>query len=52
MLFHAFRVVYAVKELDSRAKHGQSSFTTEYFCAKHLTSGFVHESFFFGRGSC
>ncbi len=24
MLFHAFRVVYAVKELDSHAKHGQS----------------------------
>ncbi len=23
MLFHAFRVVYTVKELDSRAKHGQ-----------------------------
>ncbi len=24
MLFHAFRVIYTVKELDSRAKHGQS----------------------------
>ncbi len=24
MLFHAFRVVYTVKELDSHAKHGQS----------------------------
>ncbi len=26
MLFHAFRVVYTVKELDSHAKHGQSSY--------------------------
>ncbi len=24
MLFHSFRVVYTVKELDSHAKHGQS----------------------------
>ncbi len=24
MLFHAFRVVYTIKELDSHAKHGQS----------------------------
>ncbi len=24
MLFHAFRVVYTVKELDSHAKNGQS----------------------------
>ncbi len=24
MLFHAFRVVYTVKVLDSHAKHGQS----------------------------
>ncbi len=24
MLFHAFRVVYTVKELDSHAKHGKS----------------------------
>ncbi len=24
MLFHAFRVVYTLKELDSHAKHGQS----------------------------
>ncbi len=24
MLFHAFRVVYTGKELDSHAKHGQS----------------------------
>ncbi len=24
MLFHAFRVVYTVKEFDSHAKHGQS----------------------------
>ncbi len=39
MLFHAFRVVYTVKELDSHAKHGQSlkkrfGSMTEYFCAK------------------
>ncbi len=39
MLFHAFRVVYTVKELDSHAKHGQSfkkqfGRITEYFCAK------------------
>ncbi len=53
MLFHAFRVVYTVKELDSHAKHGQSfkkqfGHITEYFFAKNLTSGFVHvsESFF------
>ncbi len=53
MLFHAFRVVYTVKELDSHAKHGQSlkkkiGRITEYFCAKNLTSGFlqVSESFF------
>ncbi len=54
MLFHAFRVVYTVKELDSHAKHGQSfkkkkfGRITEYFCAKNLTSGFVQvsESFF------
>ncbi len=53
MLFHAFRVVYTVKELDSHAKHGQSfkkTFwsITEYLCAKNLTSGFVQvsESFF------
>ncbi len=36
MLFHAFRVVYTVKELDSHAKHGQSfkkqfGCITEYF---------------------
>ncbi len=50
MLFHAFRVVYTGKELDSHAKHGQSfkKRITEYFCAKNLTSGFVQvsESFF------
>ncbi len=53
MLFHAFRVVYTGKELDSHAKHGQSfkkkiGRITEYFCAKNLTSGFVQvsESFF------
>ncbi len=53
MLFHAFRVVYTVKELDSHAKHGQSlkkkfGHITEYFCAKNLTSGFVQvsDSFF------
>ncbi len=55
MLFHAFRVVYTGKELDSHAKHGQSFqkkfgtySITEYFCAKNLTSGFVQvsESFF------
>ncbi len=46
MLFHAFRVVYTVKELDSHAKHGQSFkkkiwtySITEYFCAKNLTPG-------------
>ncbi len=56
MLFHAFRVVYTVKELDSHAKHGQSfkklfGGITEYFSAKNLSSGFVQvsESFFFFR---
>ncbi len=38
MLFHAFRVIYTVKELDSHAKYGQSfkkqfGHITEYFCA-------------------
>ncbi len=54
MLFHAFRIVYTVKELDSHAKHGQSfkklfGSMTEYFCAKILPSGFVQvsESFFY-----
>ncbi len=53
MLFHAFRVIYIVKELDSHAKHGQSSkktfgSMTEYSCGKNLPSGFVQvsESFF------
>ncbi len=59
MRFHALRVVYTVKELDSHAKHGQSfkktfGRTKEYFNAKNLTSGFVQvsESFFFNHGSC
>ncbi len=57
MLFHAFRVVYAVKELDSHAKHGQSfkkrfGSMTEHFCAKDLPSGFVQVSeSFFNHGS-
>ncbi len=53
MPFHAFGVVYTVKELDSHAKHGQSfkkrfGSMTEYFCAQNLTSGFIQvsESFF------
>ncbi len=46
MLFHAFRFVYTVKELDSHVKHGQSFkklFLTykKYFCAKNLTSGCI-----------
>ncbi len=45
MLFHAFRVVYNVKELDSHAKHGQSikklfGRITEYFVE------YILESFF------
>ncbi len=48
MLFRAFRVVYTVKGLDSHAKHGQSFKnrfgSMMYFCAKNLTSGFVHVS--------
>ncbi len=49
MLFHAFRVVYTLKELDYHAKHGQSfkklfRHMTEYFCDKNLTSGFVQVS--------
>ncbi len=54
MLFHAFRVVYTVNELDSHAKHGQSfrkqfGRITEYFCAKNLTFRFIQvlESIFF-----
>ncbi len=53
MLFHSFRVVYTVKELDSHAKHGQSfkklfGRITEYLRGKNLTSGFIQvsESFF------
>ncbi len=46
MLFHAFRVVYTVKDLDYHAKHGQCfkklfGRITEYFCAKNLTFGYV-----------
>ncbi len=58
MLFHAFRVVYTVKERDSHAKHGQSfrkkfELITEYFCGKNLTSGFVQVSeSFLDCGSC
>ncbi len=59
MLFHSFRVVYTVKELDSHAKHEQSfkkqfGRITEYLCAKNLTSGFVQvlDNFLFDRGSC
>ncbi len=49
MQFHAFGVVYTVKELDSDAKHGQSfqkrfGSMTEYFCAENLPSGFVQVS--------
>ncbi len=54
MLFHAFRVVYTVKDLDSHAKHGQSlkkrfRSMTEYLFAKTFPSRFVQvsESFFF-----
>ncbi len=44
-LFHAFRVVYTVKELDSHAKHEKLfGCITEYCCAKNLTSGFVQVS--------
>ncbi len=58
MLFHAFRVVYTVKELDSHAKNGQSfkkrfGRMADYFCAKNLTSGLVQVSeSFFNHGSC
>ncbi len=58
MLFHSFRVVYTVKELDSHAKHGQSfkkqfGRITEYLRGKNLTSGFIQVSeSFFDRGSC
>ncbi len=57
MLFHAFRVVYTVKELDSHAKHGQSlknnfwTYNRVFLCQKsHFR---VHTSFrvFFDRGS-
>ncbi len=49
MLFHSFRVVYTVKELDSYAKHGQSfkkqfGRITEYLRGKNLTSGFIQVS--------
>ncbi len=48
MLFHAFRVVYAVKELDSHSKHGQSFKKQFGRITKNLASGFVQvsESFF------
>ncbi len=49
MLFHAFRVVYTVKELDSHAKHGQSfkkifwTYNRVFLCQKsHFR---VHTSF-------
>ncbi len=52
MLFHAFRVVYTVKELDSHAKHGQSLKTffgriTVFLCQKsHFRVRTSLESFF------
>lgn len=52
MLFHAFRVVCTVKELDSHAKHGKS-FKKQfghitYFCAKNIfLPVFVQVSEFF-----
>ncbi len=57
MLFHAFRVVYTVKELDSHAKHGQSLKKifwtyTEYFCAKiSLPDSYKFRRVFFDRCS-
>ncbi len=55
MLFHAFRVVYTVKELDSHAKHGQSlknNFWTYKSISVPKISLFVQVSeFFLDRGS-
>ncbi len=60
MLFHAFRFIYTVKELDSHAKHGQSfkklfGWLMEYFYPKYTPSGFVQDSecyvFFLDHGS-
>ncbi len=59
MLFHAFRVVYTVKELDSHAKRGQSlkkrfgSMTCSISVAKIFLPGSdKFRKVFFNHGSC
>ncbi len=58
MLFHAFRVVYTVKELDSHAEHGQSfkklfGRIKVFLCQKsHFRVRTSFRVFFFYRGSC
>ena len=58
MVFHVFRVVYSVKEMDSHAKHGQSFlkiFWTnngEFLCRKsYFRVGTSFSWVFFDRGS-
>ncbi len=56
MLFHAFRVVYTVKELDSHAKHGKSlkkklGRITEYFPKISLPGSYKFRRVFFDRCS-
>ncbi len=49
MQFHAFRVVYTVKELDSHAMHGQN-FKKQFGRITEYIS--VPKMCFFDRGSC
>ncbi len=51
MLFHAFRVVYTVKELDSHAKLGQS-FKKLFGCITVFLGQKSNFRVFFDRGSC
>ncbi len=54
MLFHTFRVVYTVKELDSHAKYGES-FKKQFGRNLEKSYFWVRTSFgefFFDRGSC
>ncbi len=42
MLFHAFWVIYTIKELDFHAKVSKNDLDVwQFFCAKYTPSGFV-----------
>ncbi len=53
MLFHAFRVVYTVKELDSHAKHGKMWTYNSISVPKiSLPGSYKFRIVFFDRCSC